>query len=77
MATFSRLMDKKAAHRERRVAVAVQALTVGAFGTCAGIALSITGLENTGGVMTLSGLLLLVWGLHRFGRLGADPADVR
>jgi hypothetical protein len=73
LATFSEIMNKNGVGRARDVSSAAQPLTVGAIGICAGIALSITGAEDVGAVLTLAGVLLLLWGLHRFGRLGADP----
>jgi len=63
--------------RERRVNAATQPLTVGAFGVTSGIATSILGLEDVGAVLTLAGLAMLLWGLHRLGRLGPDPPRVR
>ena len=73
LATFSEVMSKNGTGRRRVVSSAAQPLTVGAIGICAGIAFSITGSEDVGAVLTLAGVLLLLWGLHRFGRLGADP----
>jgi hypothetical protein len=73
LATFSEIMSKNGAGRARNVSSAAHTLTVGAIGTCAGIALSMTGSEDVGAVLTIAGVLLLLWGLHRFGRLGADP----
>ena len=48
-------------------------MTVGAFGVISGIATSVLGAEDAGAVLTLVGLAMLLWGLHRLGRLGADP----
>jgi hypothetical protein len=62
--------------RERRVSGATQPLTVGAFGVTSGIAASIMGAEDVGAVLTLAGLIMLLWGLHRLGRLGPDPPRV-
>jgi hypothetical protein len=68
---------EKGGNRERRVNAAIQPLTVGAFGVTAGIATSILGMEDVGAVLTLSGLAMLLWGLHRLGRLGPDPPRIR
>jgi hypothetical protein len=57
---------------ERRAFGATQPLMVGAFGVVSGIASSLLGAEDVGAVLTLSGLAMLLWGLHRLGRLGAD-----
>lgn len=56
---------------------ATQPLTVGAFGVTSGIAASVLGLEDVGAVLTLAGLAMLLWGLHRLGRLGPDPPRIR
>jgi hypothetical protein len=62
--------------RERRVSSATQPLTVGAFGVISGIACSVLGAQDVGAVLTLAGLAMLIWGLHRLGRLGPDPPAV-
>lgn len=49
-------------------------LKVGACTTAAGIALAVSGDGDVGRWLTLFGLALLIWGLHRFGRLGTDAA---
>ena len=46
---------------------------MGALGTVIGIALSVLGAGNLAAGMTLAGAALLLYGLHRLGRLGADP----
>jgi hypothetical protein len=69
----SRDVPEKRDTRERRVNAATQPLIVGAFGVTGGIASSLLGAEEIGAVLTLSGLCLLGWGLHRLGRLGPDP----
>lgn len=48
-------------------------LEVGACTTAVGIALAVTGDNDVSRWLTVAGLLLLVLGLHRFGRLGGDP----
>lgn len=50
-------------------------IKIGACATAAGIALAVTGDNDVSRWLTLAGVVLLVWGLHRFGRLGRD-ADV-
>jgi hypothetical protein len=59
--------------RQRRARHATRAIAAGAIGTASGIGVALLGLEGPGTVLTLGGALLLGWGLHRFGRLGADP----
>jgi hypothetical protein len=49
-------------------------LAVGATTVLVGIALAATGDPSTGGVVTVLSLVLLIYGLHRFGRSGADEA---
>jgi hypothetical protein len=44
-----------------------------AAATAAGIAFSAGGWATLGSVITVAGLLGMVAGLHRFGRLGPDP----
>lgn len=60
----------KPAGRERRAGLFIR---VGAGASAAGIALAAAGDEAIARWLTLGGLLVLVLGLHRFGRLGADP----
>jgi len=49
-----------------------------AAGVCAavGIGSSITEYADVGKWLTVAGVLLLIAGLHRFGRMGADPPIV-
>ena len=47
-------------------------LKIGACTSAAGIALAVTGDNDVARWLTVVGLVLLVWGLHRFGRLGVD-----
>jgi hypothetical protein len=63
--------------RQRRVRLATGPLSVGALGTVAGVALSLLGAGDFAAGMTLAGALLLLYGLHRLGRLGADPPAER
>jgi hypothetical protein len=48
-------------------------LEIGSCTTAAGIALAVTGDNDVSRWLTVAGVLLLVLGLHRFGRLGSDP----
>jgi len=63
--------------RERRVRLATGPLAVGALGTVTGVVLSLLGAGDFAAGMTLSGATLLLYGLHRLGRLGADPPAAR
>jgi hypothetical protein len=56
-----------------RVADAIRprrALQIGAAALCAGLCLVGTGPSDAGMVVTLGALLVLVYGVHSFGRLG-------
>jgi hypothetical protein len=66
-------MAKNGSGRDRQVSNATQALAVGAVGLSAGIVSSMAGGDDAGAVLSIVGGLMLLWGLHRFGRLGADP----
>jgi hypothetical protein len=70
-------MGKTGRQRTGTVNGATVPLVVGAAGTVGGIVLSLTGPAPLGGVVSLAGLLLQLWGLHRLGRLGADPPAER
>jgi hypothetical protein len=59
--------------RERQVRLATGPLAVGALGTVAGVVLSLLGAGDFAAGLTLSGATSLLYGLHRLGRLGADP----
>jgi hypothetical protein len=61
------------ADRRQRVRLAQRAIVAGAIGTASGVIVSLLGAEGAGMPLTLGSALLLGWGLHRFGRLGADP----
>ena len=50
-------------------------LKIGACTAAAGIALAVTGDNDVARWLTVIGLVLLVWGLHRFGRLGVDTGS--
>lgn len=74
LATVSfQAVSEKGNGRERRVVSATQPLVVGAFGVVSGVASSLLVSEDVGAVLTIAGLVMLLWGLHRLGRLGADP----
>ena len=62
-----------AVDRERRVRLATGPLLVGAFGTVTGIVLSVVASGDVSATLTLVGAGMLLLGLHRLGRLGADP----
>ncbi len=59
---------------ERRAQAASQLLGIGAAGTVVGLALGVVGADGAGVAVTASGFAILLLGLHRYGRLGADPA---
>lgn len=59
--------------RRRRLRLATRAVAGGAVGAASGVAVSMLGAEGIGMPLTLGSAMLLGWGLHRFGRLGADP----
>ena len=61
------------AERRRREASTRTLLGAAGVTTVAGVALAATGDASISRFLTLGGLALLVVGLHRFGRLGADP----
>ncbi len=48
-------------------------ITTGAVAACVGIALAVAGDDELSRWLVLGGVAVLVLGLHRFGRLGADP----
>jgi hypothetical protein len=60
------MLLKSQAHAERRL------LAAGATLTVFGIAMSTGELASIASVLTLGGLLLVILGLHRFGRTGPD-----
>ncbi len=62
---------------DRHVSRATGPVGVGASGATAGIVLGVMGWEDWSAVFTVAGALMLLWGLHRFGRLGADPPDLQ
>lgn len=59
--------------RQRLVHRATAPLAAGAIGTTVGVVVCILGGQGIGGGISLAGGALLLWGLHRLGRLGADP----
>lgn len=67
-------MDKN--QRSDRPGMAMRAartLAAGAAGTSAAVALSLFGAESTAAGLALMSVPMMLWGLHRYGRLGADP----
>lgn len=73
MATFSKHMDANADSRQRRARLATGSLVVGALGLVLGVMSGLLGQSDLSAALTLAGAGLLLWGLHRLGRLGADP----
>jgi hypothetical protein len=63
------------ATRERQVRLATGPLLAGALGTVLGIVLSVLIGGDFAAALTLAGALMLLWGVHRLGRLGADPPE--
>ena len=61
---------KSGAQSERRL------LAAGATLAVFGIAMSTGELASLASVLTLGGLLLVIVGLHRFGRTGPDPSRI-
>lgn len=58
---------------ERRAQAAAQLLGVGATGTVVGLGLGLMGADGTAVAVAASGFAMLLFGLHRYGRLGPDP----
>jgi hypothetical protein len=56
--------------RERRPRILTQ---IGACASAVGIALAAAGDDGVSRWLVLGGVLTMIVGLHRFGRLGADP----
>jgi hypothetical protein len=67
------MLENGRAPRERQVRLATGPLLVGALGAVLGIVLSFVMGGDFAAALTLSGALMLLWGVHRLGRLGADP----
>ena len=69
--------DKVTARRERakREGKARTLLRVAGVSAVIGILLAVSGDDGIARWFLLLGLVLLVLGLHRFGRLGADPSS--
>jgi hypothetical protein len=57
----------------RRESSARLFIQIGAIVAAVGIALAVSGEDELARWLTLAGVASLVAGLHRFGRLGADP----
>jgi len=66
---------REASSRDRQVSRATGPVGVGASGTATGIVLGVMGWQDWSAVFTVTGALMLLWGLHRLGRLGADPSE--
>ncbi|MEY2931936.1 MAG: hypothetical protein RL033_2685 [Pseudomonadota bacterium] len=58
--------------RQQRTRRATGPLWVGALGLVLGVMLGLLGKSDVSAGLTLCGAALLLWGLHRLGRLGAD-----
>lgn len=69
------MRKKQDIHRPARVARATVTVAAGAVGTAGGMVVSLYGAEGAGAGLTIAGALLMLWGLHRYGRLGADPPE--
>jgi hypothetical protein len=67
------MVEKGQGGRDRRVRLATGPLTAGALGTVAGIVLCMTVGGDFAAMLTVAGAVLLLWGVHQLGRLGADP----
>jgi hypothetical protein len=71
---FPGFVDKnQAEERESAVRRATQPLSAGVVATCVAVVVCVVGGQMLGGTLLLTGSALLLWGLHRLGRLGADP----
>lgn len=63
---------------ERTEASARTLIAVAATGALVGVAFSVSGHDGLGAYLTVGTLVLLLVGLHRFGRSGPDgPIDVQ
>lgn len=67
------MSTNESAERERQARLATGPLGMGALGLVLGVMLGLLGQSDLSAGLTLSGVGLLLWGLHRLGRLGADP----
>jgi hypothetical protein len=63
------IADSPSVHRPRLL------IGIGVTTVLVGIALASSGDPDTGAVVTLASLLVLIYALHRFGRSGPDPAE--
>lgn len=74
LATFSEVMSANGlSERQRQVRLATGPLGMGALGLVLGVLLGLLGQSDVSAGLTLAGAALLLWGLHRLGRLGPDP----
>jgi hypothetical protein len=71
------MVENGQGERERRVRLATGPLAAGALGTAAGIVLSLLVGGDFAAILTIAGALMLLYGVHRLGRLGADPPAQR
>lgn len=73
---FPGFVEKKQQdERQRAVRLATAPLAAGAIAASVALVLCIAGAQVIGGGLLLSASVLLLWGLHRLGRLGADPPE--
>lgn len=72
-ASFMTKPHRGAEGRPERLRSTRQMLVASALGVVAGVTASLLGAEKLAMPVTLASLALLGLGLHRFGRLGADP----
>lgn len=75
LAFTGRVPKNHHADRASKSRRAARALLMGAGGLATGLALSLSGIQGAGAGLTAAGAVMMLWGLHRYGRLGADPAN--
>jgi hypothetical protein len=66
------LSTRAAGDGDARETAVRRTIAVGTLGTAAGVVTSTVGLDRAGAALTIGALAMLLWGLHRFGRLGPD-----
>jgi hypothetical protein len=73
----ARAQPREAREAERRVRRPRRALSAGSALLLVGLAMVGVDSSSEGAVVTLIGLLILIYGIHSFGRLGPDePATI-
>jgi hypothetical protein len=68
------MTDERSPEQRKREASARTIIKVGAVAAVSGIALAVADDEDIARWLTLAGVVLLVMGLHRFGRLGSHAS---